>query len=84
MQWTGLLPHRDKDVLGLGATRVRFSNEPDADFDETSEIASELFYKIQLRRWLSLAPDFQYVHNPGGVASRRHPVVGTMRMIIGL
>ncbi len=81
LQWTGMAPGRAKDVLGLGATRVQFS-DLDRDFDEHSEIALELFYKFQLNRWLSVKPDFQYIHNPGGVASRCHPVLATLYLMI--
>ncbi|MNM32371.1 Porin B precursor [compost metagenome] len=34
-----------------------------------TEVAAELFYQWQLRPWLSLRPNLQYIGNPGGVAS---------------
>ncbi len=81
MQWTGMVPGRAKDAFGVGATRVRFSDW-DHDFDEHSEIAWEMFYKLQVNRWLSVKPDFQYIHNPGGAAPRRHPVLATLYLMI--
>ncbi|MCX8043636.1 MAG: carbohydrate porin [Desulfobacterota bacterium] len=64
LQWTGALPGRDEDALGLGAFTVWFSDK--AGFDERYETAFEFFYKAQVFGWLAVKPDMQYIVNPGG------------------
>ena len=78
-QWTGPLPNRQKDVLGVGVSRVRFG-DMDPDCMGKTEFAVETLYKYRLRPWLSLVPDVQIVRNAGGYAEH-HPMVGTLRMI---
>jgi len=75
--WTGFLPTRDTDVLGIGATWVRFTDEPGAGIDDHGETALELFYRFALTKWLILKPDLQYVVDPGGDA-----LVATLRVSI--
>lgn len=65
-QWTGAVPSRDADVLGLMMSRAVLSDEPGAGFTEDAETAFELFYKLQLVPNLSLKPDLQYIVAPGG------------------
>ena len=64
IQWTGALPSRDDDVVGLGVFHVEFSDE--AGFDEDGETAFELFYGARVAGWLCIKPDLQYIANPGG------------------
>lgn len=64
LQYQGLFPQRDDDVLGLGFAHGTFSDE--AGFTEDYESAFELYYSAQLAPWLILGPDIQYVVNPGG------------------
>lgn len=64
IQWTGALPGRDDDILGLVMSRVEFSRW--AGFDELHETAFEIYYKVQVLGWLSLKPDLQYITHPGG------------------
>jgi len=71
LAYTGLVPGRDEDVMGLGVsmafngdkfkTAIRNSGEQVDD----AEIVIEGTYLIQLLPWLSIQPDFQYVINPG-------------------
>ncbi|MDB5322098.1 MAG: Carbohydrate-selective porin [Phycisphaerales bacterium] len=82
LTWTGIVPNRDDDVLGLGASWVRFSDRRGANFDTDSELAVELFYKLKLTPWLSVKPDLQYVHNPGGVAARNDALVASVRLVV--
>ena len=62
--WTGLIPGRDQDVIGIALYNARFSHM--AGFEKNSETALELFYKFQFAGWGSIKPDFQYITNPGG------------------
>lgn len=67
MQWTGPLPGRDRDVLGVMTSYAGLSDKPGAGFSGDAEWAVELFYKLGLSPHLSLKPDMQYIANPGGV-----------------
>jgi carbohydrate-selective porin OprB len=80
LAWTGPIPSRQTDVLGLGTTYVRLSDEPGAGFDQRDELAVEMFYKLQVLKWLSVKLDFQYVHNPGGLREIRDALVATLRV----
>jgi porin len=72
--------HRPHDSLGLGATWVRFSEQPAAGFQQPGEFTLEAYYKVRLTRFLSLAPDLQFIHNPGGLSSQRDCLVVTPRL----
>ena len=62
--WTGPIPGRAEDVLGVGVQIVLFSNafHPRHEY----EASYEAFYRVQLRPWLAIKPDLQYIANPGG------------------
>lgn len=75
--YTGLLPSRDDDALGLGYSVAELfagGSNMEADF--------ELFYKIRLTPQVSLQPDLQYIATPSGVL--RDSVVAGMRFEIAL
>lgn len=78
--WTGLIPGRDDDILGLGATWVSLSDEPGAGFTKNSELTFEWFYRLQLTPALAIKPDLQWIVDPGGDASVNDAVVGTLRV----
>ncbi len=78
MVWSGALPGRNRDVVGLMASAVRFTDERAAGFANDYETAVETFYKIQLTTWFSLKADLQYIFNPGG-GDADDAVVGTLR-----
>ncbi len=63
-QWTGVLPGREADVVGLGCFQVRFSGK--TGFERHSETALELFYRWQASPWAAFKPDLQYILSPGG------------------
>lgn len=73
--WTGLIPGRSDDVVGLGASWVGLSEH--AGFVRGSETAIELFYQARLTPWLILQPDIQFIRHPGG--ERGNAWVGTLR-----
>jgi porin len=68
VQYEGLFPQRDKDVLGFAIASLVLSPEfrryvnPDAD----PETIYELYYAISVTDWLVITPDIQYVTSPGG------------------
>jgi carbohydrate-selective porin OprB len=77
--WSGMLPGRDDDVLGLGATFVDFTGEPGTGLTQDHETAYELFYKVQVLPWASVKPDLQYITHPGGTGVD-DALVGTVRV----
>lgn len=65
--YTGLIPGRDEDVLGLGLSSV---DNGDDFLDsvperlERSETVLEMTYRAQVFPWLSVQPSVQYAMNP--------------------
>jgi porin len=78
-QWTGLIPKRNDDILGLGAFHADFGDE--AEFEEDNETAFEFFYQCQFTGWMSVKHDFQYISNPGGTSNKDAFVVGVRLQI---
>ncbi|MBW2230693.1 MAG: carbohydrate porin [Deltaproteobacteria bacterium] len=64
--YSGALPCRDADSLGVGVAHARFSDRVERLDGRDHETVVELFYKAQITPWLSLQPDLQFVANPGG------------------
>ncbi len=71
MQYAGLLPTRDEDVLGLGMYSVHSSHRYRREIDSAFvwETGYELYYRIQVAPWLQITPDLQYITNPGALSS---------------
>ncbi|MFQ5422654.1 MAG: carbohydrate porin [Phycisphaerae bacterium] len=82
VQYQGLIPKRDTDVLGLGVAqsilsdRFRKVTNPEAD----RETVYELYYKIEVTPWLAVTPDLQFLTNPGGVGAHKDTFVGGVRL----
>lgn len=76
--YRGLLPSRDADVTGIGATFADFSSMLGSRDVETNV---ELFYKIAICESASLQPSFQYVGSPSGIY--RDSVVTGLRCTLG-
>jgi len=67
VQYEGLVPDRNKDVVAFGIGQGILSDElrrvrPTAD----SETVYELYYLFYLGPWLQVTPTFQYIHQAGG------------------
>lgn len=77
LAWTGALPGRDSDVIGLGASYVHFSGG--AGFLDTGELSIESFYKLAITEFLSVKADLQYIKDPGG-AGLEDALVGLLRV----
>lgn len=69
VQYAGLVPQRDQDVVGFGFYSVhssdRYRREINPDF--LREAGYELYYKIQVTPWLTITPDMQYIATPGAL-----------------
>jgi porin len=81
LQYEGLLPCRDEDVVGVAVYQAigsgRYRRERDPDFDR--ETGVELYYRIALLPWLALTPDLQLIAQPGGSRHARDAAVGVLR-----
>jgi porin len=49
---------------------------------QNSEYVGELFYKVRATGWLTLRPDVQYVHDPGGIAKNTDDLIVGLRVSI--
>jgi porin len=72
LNYTGLIPGRDRDSAGLavGSARngdkfMKFMRNVELAPVEHTETAVELTYRAELRPWLFVQPDLQYIVNPG-------------------
>jgi porin len=86
LQYDGLLPCRDSDVLGLAFYQTVPSDRYRADVDPSfgRETGVELYYRIALTPWLALTPDLQWIHAPGGHADAPDDVVLVLRFRVQL
>jgi porin len=64
VQYAGLIPTRDDDVLGVGCALGRLVEA--AGYDKAYESVLEVYYNIKITPWLNVSPSVQYVWNPGG------------------
>ena len=69
---------RPDDAFGVYWSRVRFSEA--LGTSASSETACECFYRWQVRPWLALKPDVQWIANPGGDATLDDALVLTLRL----
>jgi porin len=83
LRWTGALPGRDEDVVGVGVTAIDFA--PLGIGTGTGrEVAFGPFFKWQAAGWLAVKPDIQWVRNAGGNRSGGYSVATTLRIKIEL
>jgi porin len=69
LNYKGLIPTRDNDVLGLAFAYGHLHNNPqgnDGSSNSGYEMVFEATYQIVLTPWLSFQPDLQYVMQPSG------------------
>lgn len=66
LRYVGLLSGRDSDIAGIAMTTSHASSKyRQANLSERYETAFEATYRAQIRPWLALQPDLQYIINPG-------------------
>lgn len=86
--YTGLIPNRDDDILGLGITvgvngdKYKRAMQSVGVAVRDAEVALELTYRAQLMRWLSFQPVLQYYINPGTNPALSDSLVGGFRYSI--
>jgi porin len=85
-QYEGLIPTRDRDVLGFGVAQAILSEQYHEHVKNTSdrETVYELYYLIEVTPWMVITPDLQFITNPGGDRFARDSIVGGVRVKIAL
>ena len=84
---TGLIKGRDEDQSGLSIAHavVDTPNLPaGAAPSKSAETAVEATYKVQVKDWLSVQPDLQYVLHPNGDRAIANAVVVGLRINVNL
>ena len=57
---------RPDDVLGIGVAYAEVGELERGEGLAGSETVVEIFYKVRVLGWMTLNPDIQWVHRPGG------------------
>lgn len=82
LQYVGVLPGREADVLGAAMYTNRVSD--DARHSGVTkgerETGCEVYYRADVLPWLAVSPDFQYIADPGGVGSVENAVIVALRV----
>jgi porin len=83
LDYTGLIPGRKQDVLGLGLSYTKMSHElRDAQgnpYPNHYEGIIELTYEAVVTPWLNVQPDLQYIFNPGALGTQTDALVLGLR-----
>ena len=74
LQYTGLIPERDEDVLGVGYAYAKAGFNP--DFKGKNEQVLEVYYNAKVTDWCNISPNFQYIKNVNMREIRDTSVVG--------
>jgi porin len=86
--YTGLLPGRDDDVLGIALGYADLTTgAAQTLFDEGSrkagyEAVIEVTYDAQITKWLHVQPDMQYIIRPGGTGDYGNALVLGARIAV--
>jgi porin len=83
LDYTELLPGRNKDIAGIGFCYAKRSpnlcDEAGEPFGSHHKASLETTYKVQVKDWLAVQPDFQYIFNPGACESLPNALVAGIR-----
>jgi porin len=86
LNYTGLIAHREKDILGVAFSYERLSSlleQPDGSpVPSHREHVLEATYLWTLNDHFALQPDLQYIINPGAVRTIPNALAGGLRFII--
>ncbi|MFO7444727.1 MAG: carbohydrate porin [Ignavibacteriaceae bacterium] len=90
LHYTGIIPGRDEDVIGLAIASVHNSNayinlmaQEDSPVERFEHIL-ELTYQFNLTGWLKIQPDIQYVINPVNCDCNDHSFIFGTRLELAL
>jgi len=81
IQYQGLIPDRDDDVLALGFAQGIFSDDA-TSFTDDYESVLEIYYRAELTGWMAISPSIQHITNPGGDESAGDSVVLGVRALM--
>jgi porin len=79
----GLLPGRREDIAGVMLSLVSLSPEEGVAFNSQEKVW-ELFYRLQLSRFVGLTSDIQYIVDPSGLTSSANTLVATFRFELSI
>lgn len=88
--YTGLLPWRPEDVLGVavaaafGGNGLQGSIRANGGRPASAETAIEWTYRARIRSWLAIQGDLQYIVDPGVRRDRPDALVAGLRFIVSL
>jgi porin len=84
--YTGLIPGRDADQLGLAIAHAHFGKpyQVALGVDSPAESTIELTYQAEIKPGLILQPDIQHIRHPGGDSTLKDAVVVGLRLRVGL
>jgi porin len=84
INYKGLIPTRDNDVLGVAFAYGHLSHNPqnnDGSSFPGYEIVLEATYQMELTPWLTFQPDLQYVIHPSGTDIANALVLGAQATV---
>lgn len=74
-RYRGLLPGRGRDELGLAAYQAIGAKHATLD----RETGLEIYYRVEVFRWLAVTPDVQWIVDPGARGAHADALVTTLR-----
>lgn len=81
VQYQGLIPTRDDDVLGIGVAQGVLSHLIGRRGDRPHrETVLEFYYNARLAPWITISPDFQWIFDPGGTRTGQDALVIGLRV----
>jgi porin len=87
LHYIGLIPGRNYDMAGLavacarnGEKFMKYMKEVEMTDVEHTETAIEFTYRTEIKSWLILQPDVQYIINPGMDPSLRNALQVGVRL----
>jgi len=85
-QYQGLIPRRDDDVLGFGVAQGLLTHDLgyQRGVSPGRETVLELYYNIQITKWLSISPDIQVILDPGAQHQGRDATIIGLRLQMSL
>ena len=82
LQWTGPLSQRPGDQAGVGISFVHLHPDDSGNSLGDHERVADAFYKFQVKRWLALTADMQFIDHPNGDPARPRALVGSLRSTV--
>jgi porin len=88
--YTGLLPSRPRDDLGLAIGRTQINGRSRLNTLlanpgirlASAEYEAEIYYSVHFARGLMVRPNLQYVANPNGLADARNVIAFGIKSIV--